>query len=386
MKTLLVSPWDDCRGGAQVVTLNLAKHLQAQGNEVLFFHPGKAILLKRRITSQGFPGVELRVSVPFGRPRPIVSALAFPVLFPIVFIQLLSFLRKERIQIVNLHYLMDSFFYFAICRHLIPIRLVTSIHGSDAFSLGKPRQQYSRAFKFLLAASDLITVPSNAYRQKLLERFPALDHKVVFIHNGIRPGVFMPSKNLQNPHGQQRYILCAAGLKPEKAIDVLLHASKPLLASDSSLQLVLVGDGPLRGDLEDLASALGIRNQTQFLGSKESTEVARLMQRCAVFVLPSRAESFGMVVLEAMACKRPVVASAVGGIPEIIEHEKSGILVPPDNPEALAEALRAVLTNPRLGETIADNGHRRVVESFCFNRTGEAFENAFASVLGLSAD
>jgi glycosyltransferase involved in cell wall biosynthesis len=147
--------------------------------------------------------------------------------------------------------------------------------------------------------------------------------------------------------------------------------------------LVLAGDGPLRGQLESLARSLGIRDRTQFLGTKGAMEIARLLHECELLVLPSREESFGIVAIEAMVCKRPVVATAVGGIPEIIEQEVSGILVEPENPEALAAALRRVLKNSGLRRTLAENGYSRVIERFCFNHTGAAYERSFASLLGL---
>src|SRR5690349_18393634 len=91
VKTLIVVPWDEERGGVVSVAENLAKYLAAQGHGVLFLHPGKAVLLKRRTTNSGFPGVELRLSFPFAMPRRYVSAIAFPLLFPIVLVQLIWF-------------------------------------------------------------------------------------------------------------------------------------------------------------------------------------------------------------------------------------------------------------------------------------------------------
>jgi len=380
MQLLLVVPWDEGRGGVVNVAENLAKYLHTLGHGVLFFHPGQTVVLKRRTTKRGFPGVQLRIGFPFAQPRPIVSALAFPVLFPIMLIQLIWFLRRHNIHVVNLHFPIDNFFYFAICRHLLSIRLVTSVHGSDAFPNGKPRERYSRAFRYMIRSSDLIVLPSDTYRKKFLDVFPCARHKTVFIHNGINPIDFVLPDNKQRIGERNRYILCIAAMTEWKGIDVLLNASKPLLMGDPSLTLVLVGEGPLRTELEQLASTIGICKQTRFLGSKEPSEIAKLLNGCEIFVLPSRAESFGIVVIEALACRKPVVATAVGGIPEIIEDKKTGILVEPDDAAALADALRSLLTNSCLKTTLAENGYRRVMERFCFDRTGAAYENAYASL------
>jgi glycosyltransferase involved in cell wall biosynthesis len=101
-----------------------------------------------------------------------------------------------------------------------------------------------------------------------------------------------------------------------------------------------------------------------------------------LLVLPSREEAFGIVILEAMAARRAVVATAVGGIPEIIEHEISGILVDPENPGALREGLLRVLTDSALKKNLAENGHSRVKERFSFDHTGAAYLRAFAALLG----
>src|SRR5262245_29583590 len=231
-----------------------------------------------------------------------------------------------------------------------------------------------------MQSADLIILTSDA-RKKLLEALPNIQQKRIFIHNGIKPTQFKPEDG-QNS-APSRYILCIAELREPKGIDVLLRAGKLLLPDDRSLTLVLAGDGPLRQELEALAVSLGIAHQTHFLGTKKAPEIVRLLHGCEVVVLPSRDETFGIAVIEAMACKKPVVATKVGGIPEVIEHEVSGILMEPENPLALAEGIRRVLTNNHLKRTLAENGYARAMERFCFHHNGKAYEAAFASVLGL---
>lgn len=382
MKALLVVPWEDV-GGVVTAAENLASYLQARGHEVVLFHPGPSVLLKRRATKRGFSGITLRLCFPFAQPRPLVSALAFPVLFPIVLLQLLWFLRRHRFQIVNVHYPNNRYFYFAICARLLSIQLVTSLHGGDAFKNGKPKDRPTRAFRFILQASHLIVLPSATYRKRLLEAFPGMESKTIFIHNGVNPAKFISPGKRQDKIVRDRSILCIAHLRDYKGIDVLLHAAKPLLAGDPSLRLILAGDGPLREELEYLAFSLGIGNQTRFLGTIGPEEIASQLYRCEVLVLPSREESFGIAILEAMVCRKPVVATAVGGIPEIIEHEISGILVEPENPQALAEGLLRVLTDNALRKSIAENGYLRVLEHFSSSHTGAAYEKAFTSLLGV---
>ena len=125
----------------------------------------------------------------------------------------------------------------------------------------------------------------------------------------------------------------------KKGIDVLLRAFALVRDRDPELRLVLAGDGPLRSGLEEIAASLKIADKVDFLGQQGRTQVANLLHACEVFVLPSRSEPFGIVLVEAMACKKPIVATTAGGIPEIIENRRNGILVRPNDDNALAEAL-----------------------------------------------
>ena len=109
--------------------------------------------------------------------------------------------------------------------------------------------------------------------------------------------------------------------------------------------------------------------------------MAKLIQGCEVFVLPSRSEPFGIVLTEAMACKKPVVATTVGGIPEIIKDGTDGILVQSDNPNALAEALLNVLHNQALRLSIANNGYMTVVKKFNSEKTCSSYEALFADLV-----
>lgn len=380
MKVLLVVPWED-RGGVVTVAWNLARYFRDRGHRVMFFHPGSTVVLKTRRLEEGFEGAQLRLSFPFAEPRPIVSALAFPFLFPIVLLQLIWFVRKHRIDVVNLHYPIDNFFYFALCKSLLRFRLVTSVHGSDAFVNGRPKERYSRAFRWLLHASDLVILPSDDYRKKLVQLFAGIGRTTTYIHNGTDPLPFAGSGHAVDETIARPYILCIAHLRELKGIDVLLRAAAPLLRTDPALSVVLAGDGPLRGELQGLAASLGIGDRTRFLGTKGALEIAGLLHRCEVLVLPSRAESFGIVLLEAMASRKPVIATSVGGIPEIVEHAKSGLLVEPDDPASLTEALRAVLTNGELKKMLAENGRARMMERFTLQRHGEAYEKALSEIL-----
>lgn len=381
LHVLIVVPWDDTRGGVIAVVDNVARHLLAAGHRALFFHSG-GLLLQRAKTRLGYDGIRLRLAMPFGGGlRGIVRTLLFPFVFASTLLQLVRFLRRERIDVINVHYPHDNSVYFAICRRLLPITLVTSVHGRDAFERERPLERYSRAFTEVVHASDLIILPSDSYRQKFLDGFPEMRDRTLFIHNGVNDSQFTARKRTVRLAGADRYVLCVAELQDYKAIDVLVSAMRPLLERDPSLTLVLVGNGPQRANLESLAVSLGIRDRILFLGTQGATEIVRLLHGAEVMVLPSRMEPFGIVLLEAMACQVPVIATRVGGIPEIVEHEVNGLLVEPDNPAALTSAIERLLADDALSQALAERGRARVMERFRTEHNGTNYVATLASLV-----
>jgi glycosyltransferase involved in cell wall biosynthesis len=146
-------------------------------------------------------------------------------------------------------------------------------------------------------------------------------------------------------------------------------------------KLLLAGDGPLRKQLEELALTLRGDKRIEFLGWQARHQIVKLLRGCTAFVLPSRSEPFGIAVIEALACTKPVIATRVGGIPEIIENGENGVLVEPDDANALAEALTDVLTDPALQKTLAANGYVTVDKLFRCEHTGASYEAVFTDVL-----
>jgi len=126
---------------------------------------------------------------------------------------------------------------------------------------------------------------------------------------------------------------------------------------------------------------LGIKRNVEFKGSIIGRKLVEYYQKSNVLVLPSLSESFGMVLLEAMACKKPVIGSNVGGIPYVIDNDQNGLLVPPKDPQALADAIIKILTNPQLAKKMGEEGYEKVMKNFTWekqiNTTKELIENEF---------
>ncbi|MBI3756921.1 MAG: glycosyltransferase family 4 protein [Deltaproteobacteria bacterium] len=378
MNILFVVPWDQKNGGVASVVGNLAVHFREHGHKVLFFHPANNERLRAKVTKWGFPGYE-------GRLRPSCderawwrSRLGFFFYAPATFLKLVRLLVQCKIDVVNIHYPSDQFFYFAWLRKLLRYKLVISVHGADLFPDGNPRASYPTALRMLVRSADLLITPSHNTLSATLTLFPELQRVGLCIHNAVSTRQFYPL-----PAGvkSEDFILCVANHNAKKAVDVLLNAFARLLSSSSSLNLLLVGEGPLTTDLKRLAQELHLNSHVQFLGSKNYEEVAELMRRSRLFVLPSRAEPFGIVLLEALASRKPIVATKVGGIPEFIENGVNGLLVEPDNPCVLSEAMKTVLQDPILANTLATNGYELVKAHFDWKVAAEKYERAFQALV-----
>lgn len=379
MNILLVVPWDQEYGGVASVVGNLARQFQKQGHQTFFLHPGENDALETRRTKWLFPGYRLNLREPFLPDFPLKSIGAFFYYLLPTLRQLWQLLSKNNIDIVHIHYPGESGIYFALLRRFCRFKLVASIHGADLFPNGKPKSHYSRSIQFLLNTADLIITPSQNTLKAVITVFPHLQSKGMFIHNGINLDEFVPESFL--PFSGKEYILCVATHEYKKGIDVLIQAFARFNSSKAGLELWLVGEGPIRGELEQLVRDLDLETRVKFLGSRNRAEIWKLMHQCTLFVLPSRAEPFGIVLLEALACRKPIIATAVGGIPEIIEHGKNGILVEPENPEVLSTAIETVLQNKELQETLSWNGYESVKYRFQWETAATKYVSVFQRLL-----
>ena len=275
--------------------------------------------------------------------------------------------------------------YFGLLRWLLPIRLAVSVHGADLFRDGRRSQRYPWPIRMLVAGADALVAPSQAFLQECLAVFPRAARRGAAVHNGVD----MDELGRPDPGaaGRRRSRTCCAS-RPTTRRRRSTCCWRPLPRSAAptvAVRLVLVGDGPLRPQHEAQARALALGGRVEFLGERGRAEVARLLHGCSIFVLPSRSEPFGLVVTEALACRKAVVASAVGGIPEIIEDGRSGVLVEPDNPPALARALARMLGRQGASRARGQRGLRAGARALRLRANGRRVRAAVLRAAGVAA-
>ncbi len=280
--------------------------------------------------------------------------------------------------------------------HRIP--LIVTLHSMEplrpwkADQLGSGYLLSSWIEKTAVEAADRVIAVSNKMREDILAHFDADPAKVVVIHNGIDPGRFVRTDRrdaLERLGVQQPYVLFVGRITDQKGIFHLLDAAKTLPAG---VQVVLCASAPDTPEIEErLRRAVPEHPNVTWINEMVPLDVVtQLYSHAAVFACPSVYEPFGLINLEAMACETPVVASGVGGILEVVEDGKTGLLVPPGRPDDLAAALRRVLENPELGRRMGLAGRRRVEEKFSWasvaERTEQVYQEAIADFKRASGD
>lgn len=163
---------------------------------------------------------------------------------------------------------------------------------------------------------------------------------------------------------QERKLICVGRFFPSKGQDVLIRAAAQLIRKFADLRVEFVGEGPAMESCKSLARVLGVSERCIFSGQVPHRKVLKKMSTATATVVPSRSEAFGLVNIESMAVRTPVIASAVGGIKEIIRDGIDGFLVPPDDPEALAAALKKVLSSPALRNEMSAQARQRFLTNF----------------------
>lgn len=225
------------------------------------------------------------------------------------------------------------------------------------------------------AAAQRVVANSQAAADKLRgEGVP--NYKILVIPNGIDPAAFQPHRYTAAP----RNITMVACLREEKRIDVLIRAMPQVLARYPDARLTIGGDGRCRAELTRITEELGLTNRVTFLGHRD--DVPEVLHEADVFVLPSRSEAFPNSVMEAMAAGVPVIASNVGGIPELVRDGHNGRLVPPGDVDALAGALVDVLGDPARAERFGRAGRRIIEDTYSFDKMVEQFESLYATEYG----
>lgn len=298
---------------------------------------------------------------------------------------LAQIIRHEKIDLVHTHGVRAGIIgqaaaLLARCRKVVAT--IHNMHNTTQSFSSSISLRILQSALMRVAVSHTITV-SEALKRELESNKWFPQEKTSVIYNGIDADIFSHSKGISRTvlgiPEDMPVIGAVARLEPTKGIKYLLEAAYLIDKEYDPVYFLIVGDGPDREFLQQQARMLGIEKKVIFYGF--SSDIPSLLPVFDIAAIPSLREGLSIFCLEALASGRPVVASAVGGLPEIICPGKTGLLVPPGDPESLAEALVVLLKNREMAASLGSQGKEMVVQYFTCSRMIERTKEIYTMVL-----
>jgi L-malate glycosyltransferase len=360
-------------GGSGIVATELGKELADRGHEIHFISYALPMRLNTALVNIQFHEVEVTNYPLFDHP-PYALALAT---------KMAEIAEVHNLDLLHCHYAIPhSVSAFLAKSMLLPRRLpvVTTLHGTDITLVGSDRS-YLPITRFSINQSDGVTAVSN-YLKEATIRVIGAKHDIEVIYNFVNCDIYKPSVNqaLRNhfaPDGESILIHVSnfrAVKRPADVVRIFSSVQEKLPAV-----LLMVGDGPERSKAEWSAREAGIEKRVHFLGKQDN--IQELIGISDLLLLPSENESFGLVALEAMACEVPVVASRVGGLPEVVSDGIEGFLVDPQDIGKMADCSVAILANPSVRKEMGKRAREKAHAQFCSNKIISLYENYYRRVV-----
>jgi N-acetyl-alpha-D-glucosaminyl L-malate synthase BshA len=300
--------------------------------------------------------------------------------------------REERLDIVHAHYAVPHATAAYLARQILAAtngtdahhrtvaRVITTLHGTDITLLGADRS-YKEIVAFSIQRSDGVTAVSESLKTDTFRELgPICDIRVIpnFVNYESHRRRDATALRARFAPAGQKLVIHVSNFRPLKRVTAVIEIFKQIGRAVPA-RLLMVGDGPDLGEAMRLTRAECLSDDVLFLGDQE--QVVPLLSASDLFLMPSVQESFGLAALEAMACEVPVVASRVGGVPEVIEHEVSGFLYPPADLDAMARAGVRLLTDEPLGRQIGAAARLRAKECFADTKIVPLYEAYYEEIL-----
>ena len=354
----------DGPGGAERMLASVASDLQAKGSQTLVIAPARGEgWLARELSGTG---VQLEL---FHLDRPFSPQFAR---------WLADVFRRHRITLAHSHEFTMAV-YGAWAARTAGIPHVITMHGGRYYA---GRLQRRIAMRLAVQVSTATVAVSGSLRRDLTRDLWLRPSRVVTIPNGVRSPLSAGPSTLRGELGLQssdQLVVAIGNLYPVKGHGVLLEALALLAPRFPRLHVAIAGRGELELPLQRRAAELRLRDRFHLLGLR--SDVANVLAGADVFVLPSLSEGVPLALLEAMLTARPVVASAVGEVPTVLDGGRAGALVPPSDPTALAAAVEELLSDPARARALSTAAHARASAAYTFDVMMDAYRAVYAQAL-----
>jgi len=370
-------------GGSGVVASELGRQLARRGHSVHFITYEVPFRLTRFEENIFFHGVEVPAYPLFQHP-PYLLALAN---------KMVEVARYQDLDILHVHYAIPHATSAYLARQVLSSTgngrrpaVVTTLHGTDITLVGSD-PSFSDIIAFSIDQSDGVTAVSDALRRQTLESF-RVKAEIETIHNFVDPADYPEpgaggGREFRSCLGRAEETVVAhmSNFRPVKRADLVVRLFAAA-CGDVPSRLVLIGDGPDVPRAREEAARLRVAGRVRFLGKQE--RVAELVAAVDVFVLPSLQESFGLAALEAMAAGVPVIASRVGGLPEVVGEGEGGSLYEPDDFGGMVSGLRALAVDPGLRRESGRKARDRAFRLFSSEKIVPEYERFYEAVIARS--
>src|SRR5215469_2850480 len=367
-------------GGSGVVGAELGLELAQRGHQVHFISYASPM----RLEDGGRDHERVRFHP--------VNMLAYPLFeYPPYALALASKLcevaHSESLDLIHMHYAIphavSAYLAREMCKASRYLPFVTTLHGTDITLVGRD-PSFLPITRFGIEQSDRVTAISNYLRQATLDTF-AVSTPIQVIYNFIDAEFYRrrPDPSLKRhiaPHGES-IIVHISTFRPIKRIMDCIEILARVRARGLGARLVMCGDGPERADAQALAAKLNVSEDVIFAGQQPQSMIREYLSIADLLLLPSQSESFGLVALEAMACEVPVIATRVGGLPEVVEDGNTGYLFEVGDVNAMAAGAISLLSNQALTQQFGRLAREVAITRFSAERIIPEYEALYAGLI-----
>ena len=345
--------------------------------KVVIFGWAESVHIQRWTRGLQSRGLDIKLISLGGDPLPDIPTVVIPRTGPLPYIRHAGRAGREarafKPDLVHAHYA-AGFGLWGLMSRVSP--LLVSVWGSEVLTLAR-RPWYRALIRRILTKADKVTVTGSYLLDAALTVSPGIRDKTSIIPFGVEIPSDTPAFPLPPP-----FRLCY--LKRHRLVygpDILLEALQLVHSQFPHVTLSMAGDGEMTEQLRGMAHSLGLDGVVTFPGFIDNSDIYAYLAKHHILVMPSRSEGFGVAVLEAAACGRPTVASLVGGVPEVVEDGVTGLLVPPEDPRTLAEAIMQMIRTPELCAAMGEAARRRVEDRYDWEQSLDSMAELYERVV-----